>query len=162
MPNPSPKVLDGVAITSRGDVVLVLWEAPARLHRARFLFDELDAYAAKIRGGIIALQLILPTASPPDAQTRAENHARLRTLGGSLRRVVTVPLGSALWIALVRTVMRGMAVVSGASKVRFVCDDEASGLDALLTGAGPETPSREVLVEAVDDLYRALSVARAA
>jgi hypothetical protein len=39
-------VNDGVALIVRGDVLLMLWSAAARLHRTRWVFDHLDALAA--------------------------------------------------------------------------------------------------------------------
>ena len=100
-------VNDGVAVAVHGDLVLIVYQAPARLHRSRWLFDLLDEAAAAANPyGIKGLMVILSTADPPDAATRAENVTRLRRLGSGLRVLVTVPIGDVFWVSVVRTVMR--------------------------------------------------------
>jgi hypothetical protein len=66
---------DGVAVVARGDTLLIVYQAAARLHRTKWLFDVIDELVARNRDGIIAFMVILSTADPPDAVTRAENTA---------------------------------------------------------------------------------------
>src|SRR6478672_1880468 len=95
------EMFDGVATLTRGDLLMIVYQKPARLHRSRWLFDRVDEFVKASHGDKIALMIILPTADPPDAPTRAENALRLRRLGSALRRIVTVPVGDAFWMSLV-------------------------------------------------------------
>jgi hypothetical protein len=154
--NPEVKTLDGVGFINRGDTIVVVYRAPARLHRSRWLYFLADKAAKENPDGIVALMVILPTADPPDAETRAENTTRMRKLAPSLRRFVTVALGDDLRVAVVRTVMRALAVLQGKSKVHFVSDTVEDGVSLLREAAGPKTPAAAQLMEDVEALYRAL------
>jgi len=149
---------DGVAITSRGDLVLSLWQNPARVHRTRWFFDVVDEFASRNADGIVAMLIILPTASPPDAPARAENAVRLRKLGKVVRRVVTVPLGDAFFLNVVRTVMRAMFVVQGQAGTQIVESSVPVGINRILEAATPNTPGRALIESDVRALYKSLHV----
>ncbi len=150
---------DGVAAIVRGDLLLSLWQSPARVHRTRWFFDIADEAAARNTDGIVAMLIILPTALPPDAPARTENALRLRKLGKSIRRVVTVPLGDAFFLNVVRTVMRAMFVVQGQSGMQIVESSIAVGIRRVLEAASHSTPGRPQIEEDVTALYRALHLA---
>jgi hypothetical protein len=147
---------DGVAIVTRGDVLSVVYKAPARLHRSRFIYDAADLLAAKNPEGILCILLVLPTADPPDAPTRAENTARLRKLGPALRMLVTVPIGDMLWMRLVRTIMRGMSIVQGQGARHAITSTVYDGLARLFEEAGPKTPTAIQLEADLASMCRAL------
>jgi hypothetical protein len=149
---------DGVAVSVRGDLVLSLWKEPARVHRTRWFFDIVDEAAAKNPEGVGVLLLILPTSSPPDAPARAENAVRLRKLGKVIQRVVTVPLGDALFLNVVRTVMRAMFIVQGQARVQIVESSVSSGIGRTLEEASHRTPGRAQVERDVLALYEALGV----
>jgi hypothetical protein len=149
---------DGVAASVRGDLVLSLWQSSARVHRTRWFFDILDAAAARNPDGIMAMLIILPTASPPDGPARAENATRLRKLGKSVRRVVTVPLGNPVFVTVVRTVMRAMFLVQGQSEVQMVESSILTGIRRVLEGGSPLTPGRAQVEADVTALYHALQL----
>lgn len=150
------KTGDGVAANVRGDLVLSLWQSPARIHRTRWFFDIVDEAATRNLGGIVAMLVILPTASPPDGPARAENAARLRKLGTAVRRVVTVPLGNPLFVNVVRTVMRAMFLIHGQSRVQMAESSLLTGIRRVLEGASPVTPGRAQIEADVNALYHAL------
>ena len=154
----SVRTNDGVALVARGDVVLIVYRAAARLHRTRWLFDELDRAAAESPGGVMAYMVILATADPPDAATRAENTARLQKLGPALSLLVTVPVGDVFWVSVVRTIMRAMHLVHGRSRSQAVMTTLEAGLDRLLEASGPKTPQRTQLEADLDALHAALGV----
>ena len=129
------KTFDGVGFLALGDTVLIVWQAAARVERNRWLFDNVDATLAENPGGIIILQHVLQSSNPPDKPARAENDARVRKLGANLRRLVTVPVGDALWGALVRAVMRALMLVTSSSKALFVASSEEHGVDVALISA---------------------------
>ena len=127
--------VDGVGVLWRGDAASIVYQRAARLHRTRWLFDQFDVIRAKNPDGVIALMVVLPSADPPDAETRAENNSRLHTMGTSLRRLVTVPIGDAFRTSVVRTIMRGITIIQGKSKVQFICNTIDAGVRELLVGA---------------------------
>src|SRR5690349_5361732 len=100
-----PRVFDGVGASTRGDLLLVVYKAAARVERTRWAFDVADELLAAHPAGIVGLMVVLPTADPPDAPARAENHTRFARLGPRLRRMVTVPVGNELRTMIVRTIM---------------------------------------------------------
>lgn len=147
---------DGVAVSVAGDVVMSLWQSPARVHRTRWFFDIVDEVAPKHPAGVVVLLLILPTSSPPDAPARAENSARIRKLNRQIRRVVTVPTGDALFLSVVRTVMRAMFLIQGQSGLQMVEHSPLSGIRRVLEAASVSTPKRPQVEREVRALYAAL------
>lgn len=156
------KTFDNLAFWTRGDFMLGLWNAPARMERAPWLYDLVDQVIAVNPGGVVMLQFVLETASPPDGPTREENHTRLRKWAPSLRRLVTVPVGPALWATVVGTIMRGMFVFTGQGKTQVVARSAKEGLDVVLRDASPRTPPRREIEDGIDALFRALGAPRPA
>jgi hypothetical protein len=149
---------DGVALLSRGDVVLVVYQLAARYHRTHWLFEEIEVYTEAHPGDFMVLMVVLPTADPPDAATRAENATRLRRLGPRLRRLVTAPIGDAFRASIVRTVMRALAALQGKSGVHFVAHDVEDALERIAQGASDRTPSADQLRRDLSSLHEALGV----
>jgi len=148
---------DGLVIARSGDVVFAVWKLPAT--RERFeLFERMLEATGREHASFVVCQLILASSAPPNAKLRAHMHAVMRAYEGRLRRVVSVPLGDALWIAVVRVVMRGMALFSGLSATSTTAGSAAEGLDQILAAASEATPPREVLVDAVRAACVALGV----
>lgn len=154
----APKTYDGVGALECGDTLVIVYQAPAKLHRTRWVFDRADDLAARCPDGIRALLIVLPTADPPDGPTRVENAARLKRLGASLRCLVTVPLGDSFWMAIVRTVMRAMIIVGPRTCVQFVAPTVSEGIAHLRENPSPKMPSRTELEGAVRDIHAALGV----
>jgi hypothetical protein len=150
-------VNDGIALVVRGDAMLTLWNAPARLHRSRWVFDQLDALAATQPEGVVGMMIILPTADPPDAATRTENFVRLRRLTGRLRRVVTVIVGDELHQTVVRTVLRLLAIPLGSGRLVVERSIDA-GIIRMREDAGRGTPSLAELQDAAAALYTSLGL----
>jgi len=150
------RTYDGVGCITRGDAALVLYKSPARLERTRWLFDSIDALAATKPDGVIAFLVVLSTADIPDAATRVENTERMKKLGSSIRRVVTVPVGDTFRLNLVRTIMRSLSVLQGSSKIQMVSSTLEDGLERFIEAASPETPLKSQLVDDLAALYRAL------
>jgi hypothetical protein len=155
MPGPI-QTLDGVAFFARGDLALVVYQRAARLHRTRWLFDRLDEHAASVPGGILVLLVVLPSADPPDGPTRQENTLRTRKLAGALRRLVTVPVGDAFRVAVVRTVMRALAILQGNRRTHFISETIVEGISKAMEAATPDTPTRAKILEDLEALHSAL------
>jgi hypothetical protein len=150
-------VNDGIALIVRGDAMLTLWNAPARLHRSRWVFDHLDLLADAQPSGVVGMMIILSTADPPDAATRTENLVRLRRLTGRLRRVVTVIIGDELHQTVVRTVLRLLAIPLGSGRLVVERSIDA-GLVRMREAESRATPSLAELQEAVAELYTSLEL----
>ena len=140
----------------RGDLCLIVYQKPARLERTRWLFDEIERAFDDDASDLVGLLVVLPSADPPDAATHQENYARLRKLGQRVRRLVTVPVGNAFKMSVVRAVMRGLNVVLGHSGTRFVADTIDSGITRLLEAKGPSTPAVSQILSDLRALYLAL------
>lgn len=151
---------DGVFTAAAGDVVLILWDAPSRAPRIKWLFDVVEAHARRVANGVLLLQIIRESSSPPDAEGRAENTRGFKRTGDKLRKMVTVPVGDAIWTRLVRTVMRGMFLLQGKSDQLVVCARVFEGITELLKSAGPRTPARGAIDAGVGHLYGAAGLPR--
>jgi serine/threonine protein kinase len=151
---------DGVAVAVRGDVASVLWKAPARSTRARWLYDELDQVAARLPDGMLSLIIILPSWSPPDRNTAVESAARLENLTRSIRKMAVVVVGGSLWQSLTRGVIRVLVPTLGGDRLLFPKGVEPA-IAKLLKAAGPKTPSAAAIEGDVRALYGALEPALA-
>jgi hypothetical protein len=160
MTNPGGiQTYDGVALAVRGDTLTTVWKSPARLHRTRWFFDAADELSARSPAGVLALMIILPTADPPDGPARAENARRLRALGPSVRRLVTVVVGDDLWQSIVRTMMRVMFLPHDGARRLVLERTIEDGVTRLLESAGPATPSFADIDQDVRAAYAALDLA---
>ena len=152
------EVFDGVAGVAIGDTLLTLWKAPARCARIRQVAAWTDSLVRASPGGIAACQFLLPGAKPPDRKARAEARKGFDAVEASCRRLITVPLGSALWQSLVRAIIRVAVRVSGKSWLVKIAATEQEAFDLLLEVATPHSPQQEQLRAALDALYAALDV----
>ena len=104
---------DGVAAVAAGDVLIVLWRAAARVHRARWVHGQVERIAKRAATGFVLVQLILPSSNPPDKACRDEATATFKTYRGVMRQMLTVPLGDSLWTNIVRAIIRAAVVLTG-------------------------------------------------
>ncbi len=152
------RVFDGIALAAKGDVLLFVYQAPARLHRSRWIYDRAEELAERWPGGILGLMIVLPSADVPDAPTRMENRSRLRKLRPKIRRLATVPTGDEFRISIVRTIMRTMVWIQGQGSRMPVYGRIDDGLDSLLELRSDATPSRAELEALIGALFRALGL----
>jgi hypothetical protein len=160
---PQVKTRDGVATVAVGNVLFAMWKAGASVERWRIcVVSELEALMQKYPEGIIHVQLILPSSSPPNGATRTAVQTDVRRIGPKMRRLVTVAIGDSIWQSVVRTLVRTMLLLSGHAKQQVVAATVGEGLDKVAEVA-PRGPSRAELQAGVDALYAALdAVDRAA
>jgi hypothetical protein len=149
---------DGVAVSTRGDALIMVWKASARLARTRWAFDRIDRFAAEQDGSFLVFMILLPSADPPDGPARLENDKRIRPIAHRVRRLATVVAGDGVWQVLIRSVIRAMvlphrALASGGTAIDVTVE---AGIGALLRAAGPRTPSFDRLFDDVQGLYTAL------
>jgi hypothetical protein len=144
---------DGVAVMARGDVVMAVFRAAARLERSRWLFERIDELVRKLQSFMVLL-IVLPTSDPPDRATRVENTARVKAYGERMRRVVTTAVGDSFRQSVVRAIMRALAVISGTSKTQLVVATIDEGIRELMKAKAPETPDAAQIRRDVDELLR--------
>lgn len=151
---------DGVAVGTAGDVVFMLWRDPARMERIVWFNGHLHRAMAANPGGIIGVQLIMPTSSPPDAAARAKAAEFLADPALKVRKMVTIALGDGLWQSLVRTIMRGMLMMNRQKNPGVVVATEDEGLAEVAKLATPATPPRDILRLRIAELYKTLDITR--
>jgi hypothetical protein len=152
------QVFDGVASVALGDALLTLWQAPARAARIRHVTGVAAALLDRAPGSIVACQFLLPSASPPRMQERAEISAGIDLVMPRARRLVTTPLGDAAWQSVVRGVMRAGLFLIGQSTLVKVASSPAEAFGLLGQVSSAETPGAEALAAALDALHDALKV----
>jgi hypothetical protein len=158
---PRIETFDGVALTTRGDTLAMVWQSSARLPRTRWTFDCIDRFAAEASlagGSFLVLMITLPSANPPDAAARRENGRRMATVVHRVRRFSTVVTGDSIWQVMIRGVIRAMVLPyrplsTGGTTIDATVE---SGIRSLLGASGPRSPSFERLFEDVQALYAAL------
>jgi hypothetical protein len=148
---------DGIAVRACGDVLVVMWREASRIERIRWLGRCIDERIAA-NESVVCCQIILASSSPPDAPARREGQALFERTGESIRRLVTVPVGDDLWMSIVRTILRGMAIVSRQPVEQRIASNLRQGLDYVHEVAGPRTPQRHELAATVPQLCAALEV----
>jgi serine/threonine protein kinase len=151
-----PLVHDGVALKKRGDALTVLWKAPARMSRVVWTFDTTDRIAARMPDGIVVLVVLLPSSSPPDAETTVECMRRMRRLRSSMRRQATVAVGGGIWQSVIKHAFSAMML--GRAGRFTISGTFEEGIASLLEKRRPETPSFQALREDVLALHEALDL----
>jgi hypothetical protein len=151
---------DGVAAVSAGDILIVLWQAAARVHRARWVQARVERIAERAPTGFVLVQLILPSSNPPDKACRDEASATFKKYRGVMRQMITVPLGDSLWTNIVRAIIRTAVVVTGNAAQHEVASSAADAIARIRARATPDTPSSSELGAAVDSLFRAATLFR--
>ena len=152
------EVQDGVGLWQRGDALIVMWDQPATLERWHYQVRRMNSMAASCPAGILVVVVILSLDTLPDAALRDDMQATLRRLGVRVRRLVAVPLGDAVMLSLMRTMLRGLLVVSGQAHRHRVTAGVSDGLRQLRELAGSETPSFEELSIGAEELASALGL----
>lgn len=152
------EVFDGVASVACGDMLLMLWQTPARRARICQATRWVDAVVAEHPDTIAVCQLLLSSASPPDSEGRAVARVEALRLAPKIRRAVMVPLGGSLFQNLVRGILRAAVLVAGHGEQIKVASNERDAVDALIQVATPRSAARADLETAIESLYTSLSV----
>ena len=152
------QVFDGVASIATGDVLLTLWQAPARRERIRRVTEWTQALTARTPGTIAACQFLLPTAAPPDPAAVLEAKRGFHAVEQRSRRLITVPLGDALWHDVVRTIIRTGVRVFGRAQLIKVASSADDAFALLGEVSTVHSPGRAELEAALEALYRGLQV----
>ncbi len=154
------EVFDGVAVSTRGDAFVALWNAPARVTRIRWAFGLMKGQIARCPDGIVALLVLLPTADPPDGPARAENAKQIREVVHAVRATSTVIPGEGLLQSITRTVVRTMLFVTPKTHRTTISASLPLGLARMMDVATASTPSITQTREDIRMLYAALGLAQ--
>src|SRR6185503_1910707 len=104
---------------TRGDTIVVVWSEPATAPRWAWQQERVrNALAA--RQDAIWVIVILESSTPPNAALRARMQLDFRMVGPKLRRLVAIPVGTSLWMSVVRTIVRGVLLVSGLARLHVL------------------------------------------
>jgi hypothetical protein len=152
------EVGDGLAAVAIGDTLISLWRDPASMERWMWLMERKRELAARCAGGILVLSVILPSSKPPDAKIRAAMRDSLGSLGSHLRQIVVLPVWDGVWHAVVRTIVRGILLLSGQGQQQTVASSLQEAVARLRELSSPATPDAATLRAAVDTLATALGV----
>ncbi len=152
---PSVRSYDGVGFAIRGDTVTILWKAPARPPRARWLFDQMDQAALDAPEGLLTLMIILPTSAPPDRATAVESAMRLFNLRSVTRKTAVVIIGDSVWRSVAKGILRVLMPTLDARTLVFAAGVEKA-IAKLQGAAGPRTPKAAEIERDVQALYAAL------
>ena len=151
-----PLVGDGVAAVELGNVLVAIWQHPATDARWDWMKAVMDRTAENSPGGFLMLDVTAATSSPPDAALRRRMQVDFKENLPRLRMLIVVALGDSLWVSVVRTIMRAVALLSGQSHRQVVVATVAEGV-AVARKLGA-TASAAELTQAVDELSDALGV----
>jgi hypothetical protein len=149
----SPETDGGLLVRECGDVCLAVWTGPTDAPRLRIMAAEISAIANRNAGSLVVCQFVVSASRPPDADARAEIVAMLQRKG-RLRRFITVPVGDAFWVGVVRSIMRAFFVLVRRSEMMVIADDEQAAIASILEAKSARTPSAGVLAEAIADILR--------
>jgi hypothetical protein len=151
------RVGDGVGTAVCGDVLVIVWQHAASEER----FDWTETFIDEMAGAhasFVLCQLVLSTSKPPSARLRARARTKFNDLGDRLRSVVTVPIGDDLWTGVVRSIMRGLAILSGRGSTMIVLKTWSEAIDHIVRTGSTRTPSRPELEAALEELVHALDL----
>jgi len=134
-----------------------MWLRAATLNRVRWHGALLEQHVAKHRGKALGFMVVQSTAAPPQGAARVESNAVVRRIGAQMPASVTAVLGDTVHLQVVRSIMRGMFLLSGNVKRHLVVSSEAEAIDWILAQAESPAPSRAELAAVVRALHAALA-----
>jgi hypothetical protein len=150
--------VEGLAVRECGDVVFAVWTRGAEAWRMRGLSDQIAVAAARNGGSVVLCQFIDAAAKPPDASGRAAGLELLKRHQAALRSFVTVPIGDAIWIGIVGSIMRGFFVLLRRSDMLHISADVPSAIEQVLVARSPRTPPKSILTETATEMLLAAGV----
>lgn len=147
---------DGVATASVGDALLILWRSGATAPRIRWVNDRAVSLIERSPDGIVAVQFLLPSATPPGLREVAPVRESLQRVQPRSRRLVVVPLGDSGWQSVVRSVMKaGLAILGQSEKIK-VAGHSHEAFSLLRDAASTRTPELSALDQQCAALFTAL------
>lgn len=143
----------GLVVARAGDVGLILWHGEPTLAANRWLIQYVTTARRAGSGFKIGIQLICDATPLPEADARRYVQEAFREELPHVRRFINAPLGDSMRQSLVRTILRGMAMIADRSKVVVIASTIREALDLTVPVASEDTPPRAVLDRLVDDLF---------
>ncbi len=139
----------GCAVSTCGGLSLLVWTGEPTLAANQWVVRTLRANRGD--GEIALLQIIAASAGTPDAETRAYIQEVYKRELSDVRRMVSAPLGDSFKQAVVRTIMRGMALIAGKSQNMTVVSTLEEAYSAVLERR--TSPTRDQLAAQVRAMF---------
>lgn len=148
----------GVGFLIRGDLFIIVWTGEPTMASNKWIIDNVAGMSSSNPQGLIGLQIIMPNAGIPDAETRRYIEDSFRTRLGKIRNVVTAPIGDSLRQSLIRTMLRGMSVIANRSQSIAIVATLDEAIAQLLLVRSSQTPSRAEILTDLQRLFTALEI----
>ena len=149
---------EGMAMVVLGDTLITLWRDQPVLSSWLHHMHAVNELATASGEPVLLFHLILPTSTPPGSDARTRMQSDLRVLGEKVRRMIVVPVGSSLWMNLVRPIVRTVLLLSGQAKRHSVADSVEQGIVMVRQAGSVRTPRERDLRAAITSLCNALGV----
>ena len=148
----------GMAMIVLGDTLITIWRDQPELSSWLRHTHAVNTLATASGEPVILFHLILPTSTPPGNDARTRMQIDLRRMGDKIKRMIVVPVGSSLWMNLVRPIVRTVLLLSGQAKRHSVADSVEQGILQVRQAGGVRTPRERELRAAINSLCSALGV----
>jgi hypothetical protein len=158
-----PKITEhdqGVALAVVGRVMLVLWRSTPTAERMRMLTRVTERMMAEFPDGYYQVQVIEPTSAPPASEQRKESARLIERMKGSARAIGFVIEGDDARASIVRTILRGMALLSRSELPKHFFKDEPSARKWLGEQLALTAPQLHEIERTFASMRRALPPAR--
>jgi hypothetical protein len=135
---------DGVAAAELDDGTMVMiWQHPATHDRWEWQVQLMEKMAAKPGDGFLMLNIIFSTSSPPPSSLRKRMQDYMKRIAPRMSKIVVVALGDSIWLSVVRTIIRALALISGESERQVVMATLHEGI-AVMNRLGSRVPASEM------------------
>jgi hypothetical protein len=146
----------GVALAVVGRVMLVLWRRTPTAERMRLLTRVTERMLADFPDGFWQIQVIEPTSAPPASEQRKQSSQLLDRMKGAARAIAFVIEGDDARTAIVRTILRGMALLSRGAIPKHFFKDESSARHWIAEQLALTAPQLREIERSFANMRRAL------
>lgn len=146
----------GVSLFVRGDLALAVWRDPVTVENWAVYQRHVDRAVAN-NPTVLAVSVVFPRSSPPDARTRAMMRSYFERLGPKLRQFVIGVIGDDLFARVVRVFVRTTLMIVQRGKHSFF-DDLAHARALIREHATDRTPQDSEIASALYIMFAQLQV----
>ena len=118
----------GLAMTVVGVTLLLFWRVTASVARWLWQIGHVRLLAERYPQGVIIVSVILESSTAPNGALRKRMQADFKALGPAMRRMVAAPVGNSFWLSVVRTIVKGVMIMSGQSDRQRVAESLEQGI----------------------------------
>lgn len=156
----SPRIhtYPGVAFAMTGEIAVLLWTGEPTLAANQWAVNKIISERRAVGADLVLLQIIAEGAGTPGPEARRYIQEVYKRELSDMRRVVTAPLGGSFHQSLIRTILRGMAILARKSDYVTVVSTLDDGFAAVTRGR--TTPTVTELASTVEAMFAALRAPR--